>query len=167
MKRLLAGAAPALALVLCAVPALAQPPMTFDDHAYSADRDIFVPTMPTEALNPACPNAGGTGVAAPGVVGKTYGGTVCPAPANAPANFASSQFTLTATASQIVAGRPGRVTLTIYNTSAATEYVGPAGVTTATGFPIPSGQAVSLSFQGALYGVVSTGSASAAEYETF
>ena len=119
-----------------------------------------------EAANLACPNAGGTGVAPPGVVGKTYGGTVCPPPANAPANFTPSQLTLTATASQTVAARPGRVTLTIYNTSSATESVGQAGVTTATGFPIPSGQAVSLSFQGALYGVVSTGSASAAEYET-
>ena len=125
--------------------------------------DGAVTTLGSES-DPAWSGAGSASVVS---ISKKIAALLAATPANAPANFTPSQLTLTATASQIVAARPGRVTLTIYNTSSAIEYVGPAGVSTATGFPIPSGQAVSLSFQGALYGVVSTGSASAAEYETY
>ena len=66
----------AFALSSCALPALAQ---QVDDSAYNVAGTRQL-TMPTEQLNPACPNAGGVGVAGVGVVGKTYGGTVCPAP---------------------------------------------------------------------------------------
>ena len=82
-----------------------------------------------EALNPACPNAGGTGVAAPGVVGKTYGGTVCPAPGQASSatvaasltnSDASGTITATSTAQPVfavpAAGTP-RKGCTIENTS--------------------------------------------------
>ena len=82
------------------------------------------------------------------------------------ANFLPSQITIGTTSTLIVAARAGRVNVTIYNASSATEYIGPSGVTPSTGFPIPAGQALSVATTAALYGVAAS-SASAAEYETF
>ena len=57
---------------------------------------------------------------------------------------------------------PARRVLWVYNNGAATIFLGPAGVTTANGFPLLPGQSVSLEV-GALviYGVVATGTVEA------
>ena len=78
MIRTLAALGAACALLCAPMAAMAQ---QVDDGAYNA-AGTYRQTQPTEQLNPACPNAGGTGVAATGVAGKTYGGVVCPAPAS-------------------------------------------------------------------------------------
>ena len=77
MQNLLKRALLASVFLACALPAMAQP--VVDDTA-SNSAGTYRQTIPTEQLNPGCPNAMGTGVAGAGVVGKTYGGTVCPAP---------------------------------------------------------------------------------------
>ena len=86
-----------------------------------------------------------------------------------PGNFAPTQVTVGTTAVLIVAARTGRATLTIENTGTTPIYVGGAGVTTSTGFPIPgaAGASLTLAYTGALYGISASGTAVVGEYETY
>ena len=83
--------------------------------------------------------------------------------------FATSQATATTTATQVLAARNGRNAVTIENTSATAVYLGPAGVTAATGFLLPGtiGATVTLPVTAALYAVTATGTATLAFVETY
>ena len=150
IRRLLAAGA--LSCVLAA-PAMAQ---QVDDSATTAAGG-YRPILPTEALNPACPNAGpGGSTPGPGVVGKTYGGTVCP-PAGGASTITASlgafaptgqvALSATTTSSNVALGSAGP-TAVITNGGASTAYItfGGAGVTANTsGYPVPAGWVVALS----------------------
>ena len=53
-----------------------------------------------------------------------------------------------------VKGNASRQSVTIYNTSGATVFVGASNVTTTTGHGIAAGQSLTLAVTGAVYGVV-------------
>ena len=89
-----------------------------------------------------------------------------------PAALATSQASISTSASLIVAARTGavgtgRVAVTLYNSGATTVYFGPSGVTTATGAILPSGAAVTLDTTAAVYGVTSSGTDIVGVTETF
>jgi hypothetical protein len=77
--------------------------------------------------------------------------------------YASGQVTATTTATSIVTTGPAPNNDSILISSSAAAYIGGAGVTTATGFPIAANQLVLLPTTGAenptLYGVVASGTA--------
>jgi hypothetical protein len=73
-------------------------------------------------------------------------------------------------ATQIVAARSGRQSLTVINTGSTAFYIGASSsVTAATGVLIPAGVGVSitLAYSGALYGVTASGTATLSVYELY
>jgi hypothetical protein len=74
-------------------------------------------------------------------------------------NFVSSQVTVAATATPVVAARNGRSAVTITNTGTTDVFCGPVGVTIANGDLIAGVKGTSKSYQtsGAIYCVVDTG----------
>jgi hypothetical protein len=104
---------------------------------------------------------------APCLVGLT---AACRAPAIGAANFTPIQVSLSPAATQILASRLGRQTLTLINTGSTAFYIGPtSSVTPATGVLIPAGVGVSitLAYCGALYGVTASGTAAVSAYELY
>lgn len=81
---------------------------------------------------------------------------------NAGANHAAVKSqTSTGTAAALAVARPTRRSMLVTNTDAAnTVWIGPAGVTSSTGFPIAAGQGVSVTWTGAWY-IVDNGSSHA------
>ena len=81
------------------------------------------------------------------------------------ANTSYNTVTVTATATQIIAGDSQRKGLIIHNNSSATVYVGPdASITTANAIPILANNTLIMSgfqeaYRGPLYGIVATGTA--------
>lgn len=72
--------------------------------------------------------------------------------------LATAEVSVTTTATVIAAANNGRQSLLIKNIGAATVYIGPSGVTTATGYPLDAGEVLELSGQtGAVYGRVAAG----------
>jgi len=61
------------------------------------------------------------------------------------------------TATEIKAANTGRVTLIIFNNSAAIIYLGDSGVTTADGFTLGIGESKSIEDTEAVYGIVTSG----------
>lgn len=84
-------------------------------------------------------------------------------------NHATAQASVSTTAAQVIAARLNRGSLTIENLSTTPVYLGASGVTTSTGFLLPGtvGAMVTIPTQGAVYGVVGTGTGSIAILETF
>lgn len=71
--------------------------------------------------------------------------------------LAVSAVNVTNTATQLVAGSVSRTQFRLYNNSSVTVYLGPSGVTTATGTPLPPGQWwVEGILEGAMYAIAST-----------
>ena len=85
---------------------------------------------------------------------------------HAPSNIATGQRSASTTSAVLVAARAGSVTY--YNQGSVTVFIGPSGVTTAAGFPVPASSTLTLTFAGALYTAL-TASATAAfsDYEVF
>ena len=91
-----------------------------------------------------------------------------------PANFATSQATITTTSSgAALAARPGiigtgRVTVTIYNPGSITAYLGNStGVTPSTGLPILPGGSYTKRTTAALYAVTASGTTTLAFDEEY
>ena len=84
-----------------------------------------------------------------------------------PANFAPGQVSVATTATQIVAARSGRVTVTVENLGTSTVWLGGSGVTTTSGFSVGAGLSLTVSFTGALYGISASAAQSINEYETY
>ena len=73
------------------------------------------------------------------------------------ANLAHGQVTIGATATMIKAANTSRKALTIKNVGAVDVYIGGSGVTTANGFKLESGEAVSdIRSTAAIYGIRAT-----------
>src|SRR5690242_678309 len=75
------------------------------------------------------------------------------------ANLTTTQVTVGATATAIVAAHPGRAEILIVNNGSVAVYVGPtASVTTTTGLLIPPSATVPfpIPYQGALYGITAS-----------
>lgn len=83
--------------------------------------------------------------------------------------FKTSQATIAATATQIVAARAGRDTVIIEQTGAKDVYVGASDVTTSTGMLLPGvvGASISLETTDAVYGIVASGTQVVCAFENF
>lgn len=69
-------------------------------------------------------------------------------------SFTTSQIAVSTSAALAVAGAMGRDTVTLYNSGSATAYVGnSSGVTTATGFPIIAGAALTMEATSDIYAI--------------
>lgn len=89
---------------------------------------------------------------------------------SAAANFTPAQVSVTGTATLIVAARTGRASVTILNTGATAIYLGPtSGVTTSNGMLLPgvAGASITLPYNGAVYGITTTGTQAVTEYELY
>jgi hypothetical protein len=88
-----------------------------------------------------------------------------------PTNFVAAQATVGTTATLIVAYRQNRGSVTIANTGTSAVYLGPAGVTTATGLYLAAagspGSSITLTSSAAIYGVVASSTAVVTEAENF
>lgn len=84
------------------------------------------------------------------------------------ASMATSQVTVTGSATLIMAARAGRNSATIINNSTTPVYIGNVGVTTGNGVKIAGqdGASLTLPFSGAIYGI-SGGSAAISAVETY
>lgn len=88
------------------------------------------------------------------------GTTTQPTSAVSRANLATNQVSVAATATLVVAARAGRDSVTVENHGTTDVYVGSSsGVTTSTGILLPGtkGAAITLSYSGAVYAIVATG----------
>jgi hypothetical protein len=152
--------------------ALAVPVVSFaqqtDDGAFNS-AGTYRATVPTESINPTC-NGG-----APGVVGKTYGGNVCP-PAGGAATLTASLgafapgsanntvgLSATTTSSSIALGTGSTTVVT--NTGTTTVYVAFGGsgvIATTSGSPVLAGSQFAFSNGSNTYMAAITGSGSAA-----
>jgi hypothetical protein len=152
--------------------ALAVPVVSFaqqtDDGAFNT-AGTYRATVPTESINPTC-NGG-----APGVVGKTYGGNVCP-PAGGAATITASLgafapgsanntvgLSATTTSSSIALGTGSTTVVT--NTGTTTVYVAFGGsgvIATTSGSPVLAGSQFAFSNGSNTYMAAITGSGSAA-----
>jgi hypothetical protein len=85
------------------------------------------------------------------------------------ASIATSRSTAGATSTQLVAARTGRGAVTFQNLGTVDVYLGPAGVTAATGFLLPGviGASVTIPTSAAVFGVASTGTQDVAVLETY
>lgn len=84
--------------------------------------------------------------------------------------FATAQVSVAATATLIAAGRNQRNSITVTNTTAVAIYLGnSSGVTTSTGTLLPGviGASLTLPYDGAVYGISSTGSNTVTVAETY
>lgn len=88
---------------------------------------------------------------------------------NAGANAVASQASVTTAASPVVAARAGRGRVHIRQLSTTPVWLGPAGVTPATGYPLlgVAGDEVRWPTSAAIYGVTETGSATVGVVEIF
>ena len=89
--------------------------------------------------------------------------------ADAP-NLAVGQISVATTATQIVAARAGRRTLTIITESTTAVRMGPVGVTTGTGILLPGTANTGFTvngFTGALYGITASGTEAVSFLETY
>ena len=70
----------------------------------------------------------------------------------------NAAVSVTSTATLVAPGTTTRSSLVMVNNGSVTVFVGAASVTTATGTPVAAGASISLSnFNGALYGIVASG----------
>lgn len=159
MRRLLLAAVGA-SLALCASPVLAQ---TVGQTNGMATIPVPGTNQDGDAIRP--PAAAVVLLSPSGSPYSASGG----GGSSSAANFTPNQVSVTNTATQIVAARTGRATLTIENTGTTPIYVGGAGVTTSTGFLIPgvAGASLTVAYTGALYGITGSGTAAVSEYETY
>lgn len=68
--------------------------------------------------------------------------------------FTTTQVSVTTSAALAVAAAAGRDTVTLYNSGAATAYVGnSSAVTTSTGFPIPAGASLVMEATSDIYAI--------------
>lgn len=81
-------------------------------------------------------------------------------------NLATGQVSVGTTATVIAAARTGRGTVTVAN-GATAIYVGNSGVTTTTGILVPVNGNLTLTFNGAVYGIVATGTSSVTYSESY
>ena len=75
------------------------------------------------------------------------------------ATIAASNVSVGTTETSLASASASRLSVGLYNNGSATVFVGPTGVTTSTGFPIPAGGALFLD-QGAtaqVFGIVASG----------
>jgi hypothetical protein len=88
---------------------------------------------------------------------------------NLNANFATSQATVGATPTLIVAQRSGRDTVVIENTGTTAVYLGNSAVSTTNGLLLPGvvGASVALETTDAVYGIVASGTQVVAAVENF
>lgn len=85
-------------------------------------------------------------------------------------NIATIQVVVTnGTATQIVNTRAARKSLTVTNTGNVAVYLGASGVTTGTGELLPGtvGASLTISFTGALYGIVGSGNQTVTAIEVY
>lgn len=69
-------------------------------------------------------------------------------------SFTTAQVAATTSAALAVAGAMGRDTVTLYNAGSATAYIGNSNaVTTANGFPIPAGGAITMEATADIYAI--------------
>lgn len=75
-------------------------------------------------------------------------------------DFTTAQVSVGTAATLIAAAQEGRDEVTIQQLGTTPVYLGPAGVTTANGFPLPGvvGASVTIPVTTAIYGVVQAGS---------
>jgi len=93
----------------------------------------------------------------------------CAAPL-VPANLATAQVSVGASATQVVASRSGRSLLSVENTSTTDVYCGPANtVTTANGLLLPGtkGSSFNVAYTAAMWCITASGSATLTAAETF
>jgi UDP-N-acetylglucosamine enolpyruvyl transferase len=88
---------------------------------------------------------------------------------NLNANFVTSQATVGATATLIVAQRSGRDTVVIENTGTTPVYLGNSAVTVSNGLLLPGvlGASVAIETTDAVYGVVPSGTQVVCAIENF
>lgn len=80
-------------------------------------------------------------------------------------HFRTGQVSVATSATMVVAEDAERLMLHVSNPSDTTIYIGAAGVTPATGYPVFGPSAVSVSTRDAVYAVVAAGAASLAYFE--
>lgn len=82
---------------------------------------------------------------------------------------ATAQVGVAASSTLVAAARLGRNAVTVQNLGTTAVYLGPSGVTTATGLLLPGsvGASVTIPTSAAVYGVAATGTQSVAVLETF
>jgi len=99
----------------------------------------------------------------------TVSGSVAISSSVGTANFATGQVALASTATQIVASRATRRSVTIVNLSTTDMYIGASGVTTSTGQLLlgVKGAAITMEVVGAVYGIVATGTPSVSFEEEY
>lgn len=84
------------------------------------------------------------------------------------ANFAATQVSVAATATQIVASNATRRAVLITNpSSSVTVYIGGAAVTTSTGQELLPGNSLSLPVTSAVYGIVATSTQTVSAVEVY
>jgi len=72
---------------------------------------------------------------------------------------ATGQVSVTSSGTQIIAANANRGGILIYNTDSTNAvFIGGANVTASNGHELPAGQAISLPYQGSLYGIVASAS---------
>lgn len=86
-----------------------------------------------------------------------------------PQTINTGSATVTTTASQIVAARPGRQSVTIQNETAVAVRIGPAGVTAGTGYLLPAtiGATFTTTSGAALYAITGSGTATVSYIESY
>lgn len=72
-----------------------------------------------------------------------------------PASIATGQQAVTTSATLVVPARAGRQAVTLSSATAVAYWIGPAGVTNATGFSVPAvaGSGITIPTQGAVFAV--------------
>jgi len=68
--------------------------------------------------------------------------------------YTASAVTVANTETALLSKDPERVEAVLYNNGANTIFVGPTGVTIATGLPVAAGASLTLNGQAALFGIV-------------
>lgn len=96
-------------------------------------------------------------------------GVTSPVSIASPSNLATSQVSIGITATLIAASRAGRLGIVIENLGAVDIFIGGAGVTITTGMLLRgvAGTAVSMLFNGAIYGIVAVGTQSVSVAEVY
>lgn len=125
--------------------------------------------LPSAPMSNACYKVAGAGAnGLPGCqsVDTSHGLPTSPAGLS---TLATAQVSVAATATVIAAARTGRSQVTVTNLGTTDVFLGGSGVTTTTGILLTGtkGASVTLTFAGALYGIVATGTQSVSVAETF
>ena len=125
------------------------------------------------AITGASMPAGGVGLTGwLSAIWKAITGTLAISKPVAPASATPDRVLVGTGATLIVAARTGavgvgRASVTFYNNGLGPVFLGPSGVTTATGFPLPARASESFDTTAAFYGVAATGSQDIAVMETY